>query len=208
MPSQADRAIQAAAAQIFEDVEPTASRLWFHTRSGWLSVTRQHPGRLTLDFPVVPMAALPLDGAVNSALGAQVRELYQSMDLVCVVGSAVEVRDLTVNLQALADWPQRGVIVTAAADESLPELEPDIDFVSRFFGARAGGFEDPVTGSAHCQLAPFWSSRLGRNPLQARQLSSRGGSILCEVAEDRVKLTGGYRRYLDGVAHLADIGRS
>lgn len=96
----------------------------------------------------------------------------------------------------LAELAVRGVVVTAPGDTE------GVDFVSRWFGAQAGLFEDPVTGSAHSQIAPYWAERLGRRELVAHQLSPRGGTVTCHVADDRVRLGGTYRRYLDGVVTI------
>ncbi len=193
----------ATAAQIFEDRDSEARRVWFHTLSGWLSVTRDDSGRLTMDFPADVLTPVPVDPSVETALGATVAEMYQSLDLVCVVDSAGVVAELARDLATIAALPQRGVVVTAPAD-GLEYGDParPVDFVSRWFGARAGVPEDPVTGSAHTQLAPYWARRLGRDRLVGRQLSARGGTVACEVVGERVLLSGGYRRYLDGVAHL------
>ncbi len=98
---------------------------------------------------------------------------------------------------ALAKLPLRGVAVTSPGDG-------DEDFVSRWFGARSGIAEDPVTGSSHSQLAPYWAQRLGRARLTGRQLSARGGTVGCEVDGDRIHLSGTYRRYLDGTATVPD----
>lgn len=191
----------ATAAQIFEDVLPGAQRLWFHTLSGWLSVVRAGERRLTLDFPVVPAEPVPVDREIAGMLGADVLEMHQSLDLVCVLDDPRVVEELNPDQTRLRALDQRGVVVTAAG---APVGHPGIDFVCRYFGAGAGIGEDPVTGSAYPQIAPYWARRLGRDTLRARQLSARGGTVGCVVASDRVALTGGYRRYLDGVVTLPD----
>ncbi len=189
----------ATAAHLFEDVHPQASRLTFWTRSGWLRVERAGPGRLTLDLPAEQLTPVSVDPVVAAALGIDVddvRHALRATDLVYLLGHAETIRGLTPDFAVLARVDVRGIAVTAPGDE------PGIDFVSRWFGGTAGIGEDPVTGSAHSQLAPYWARRLGRDSLTARQLSARGGTVECLVTGDRVRLTGGYRRYLEGTVHL------
>lgn len=185
----------AAAAQLFDDVHPEASRLAFHTRSGLLSVTRA-AGGLVLDLPLDEPHPVTPDPDLLAALGVTpVRTLRGAYDEVVVLASAAQVRDVAPNLLAFPSLP-RGVIVTAPGSDG-------VDFVSRFFAPAVGVGEDPVTGSAHALLAPLWAAELRRSRLVARQVSARGGSLVCEVAGDRVRLTGRCRRYLDGVVHLS-----
>lgn len=196
----------ASAAYLFADRHPTADRLWFHSRSGWLTVRRDpaDPGLLELDFPADDLREVPADPAVLTALGltaAEVEVVFQSLDLVVVVRDAPRVAELTPDHSALSRLAeQRGVIVTAPG----PGGPTGADIVSRWFGAGAGVGEDPVTGSAHSQIAPYWAGRLGRDVLRARQLSRRGGELRCQVVGDRVRIAGRYRRYLDGTVQLPD----
>lgn len=189
----------ATGAYVLDDVVPDAERVWFHSLSGWLGVTRAGDRRLTLDFPADHLEPIGVDPALEQTLGVRLAEVYQSLDLVCVVESPEAVRDLSPDLTRLSQLDQRGVIVTAAGS---PEGMERFDFVSRWFGAGAGIAEDPVTGSAHTQIAPYWADRLGRTTLRARQLSARGGTLDCVVDGDRVRLTGAYRRYLEGQVTL------
>lgn len=191
----------ASAAYLLDDVHPEAERVRFHTLSGWLVVERAGERRLAMDFPADRLEPVTVDEHVASVLGVPVTEMYQAMDLVCVVAEPAMVADLTPDQTALVQLQQRGVVVTAATAGRADW--PDVDFVSRWFGAGAGVGEDPVTGSAHTQLMPYWAPRLGRDRLRARQLSARGGELECELRGDRVRLVGGYRRYLEGVAHIA-----
>lgn len=193
----------AAAAYLFEDVHPDASTLRFATRSGWLSAGRAAEGRIVLDFPAEPPTPVEADPVVVAALGVDVVETLAATDLVYVVATADEVRALTPDFAPLMAMRARGVMVTAPGDEGS-----GFDFVSRWFGPPAGIPEDPVTGSAHVQSAPYWAQRLGRDTLVARQLSARGGTVYCQVDGDRVTLTGGYRRYLTGRVTLQpdDLG--
>ncbi|AVT32842.1 isomerase [Plantactinospora sp. BC1] len=195
----------ATAGQLFDDVHPDASRLLFWTRSGWLPVRRtDRSGELELDFPAGRLRTVPdgdeVDAAAVTALGIEPEHRFRDTDLVYVLRSAAEVRAVTADFTTLARLPVRGAIVTAPGDTD------GVDFVSRWFGAGAGAFEDPVTGSAHSQIAPYWAERLGRTTLTARQLSARGGTVHCAVDADRVRLRGAYRRYLDGTVTIPDPG--
>jgi PhzF family phenazine biosynthesis protein len=209
----------ATAAHLFDDVHPQARRLSFATLSGWLHVERaQVPGELVMDFPTeVPVAVAPGDPvgsmavASASALGVTPVETLFATDIIHVLEDSAAVRAVVADLSRLGSLSARGVIVTAPAgpddivDDPSGSGDPvRADFVSRFFAAQAGAFEDPVTGSAHTKLAPFWGSRLGRARLIGRQLSRRGGTVGCEVDGDRVRLSGRYRRYLTGVATVPD----
>ncbi|MFY1669938.1 PhzF family phenazine biosynthesis protein [Plantactinospora sp. WMMB334] len=195
----------ATAGHLFDDVHPDARRLLFWTRSGWLPVGRaDRDGELELDFPAGRLRVVP-DGdgtaaTAATALAIQPEHRFQDTDLVYVVRSAAEVRAIAPDFTVLAGLPVRGAVVTAPGDGD------GVDFVSRWFGAGAGAFEDPVTGSAHSQIAPYWAERLGRTRLTARQLSARGGTVHCDVDGDRVRLRGSYRRYLDGTVTLPDPG--
>lgn len=188
----------AAAAQLFEDEHPNLDEIAFYSRSGWLTVRRIAPGMLELDFPAeFPEPTAP-DDAVSRALGVRPLSTHAATDLVYEVESPETVRGVRPDFTALRGIGVRGVIVTAAGAPDGP------DFVSRWFGGTAGVGEDPVTGSAHSQLAPFWADKLGKTTLRAEQLSARGGELLCTVEGDRVRLAGSYVRYLDGFVTLED----
>ncbi len=184
----------AAAAQIFDDMHPTADRVHFHTRSGWLAVGRSGD-ELVLDLPLVDSADTVPDPDLIDALGVRPVRVLTGQDEVVVVATKAEVRGARPNFAAFPPL-RRGVILTAPGD--------DTDFVSRFFAPGVGVDEDPVTGSAHAQLAPLWARDLGRPELTARQLSARTGWLRCTVTDTRVLLTGRCRRYLDGVVRLPD----
>ncbi|MFC6023040.1 PhzF family phenazine biosynthesis protein [Plantactinospora solaniradicis] len=193
----------ATAGQLFEDVHPEAGRILFWTRSGWLPVSRtDRDGELELDFPAGDLRPVPesdeVSAAAVTALGIDPEFRFQDTDLVYVLRDAAAVRAVVPDFTALARLPVRGAVVTAPSDTD------GVDFVSRWFGAGAGAFEDPVTGSAHSQIAPYWAKRLGRPRLTARQLSARGGTLGCEVDGDRVRLRGTWRRYLDGTATIPE----
>jgi len=153
----------------------------FHSRSGPLTVARS--GDLfTLDFPARPGAPVPANPALAAALGAEPESMLAARDTMCVFRTAADVHALKPNFAALAAVDAFGIIATAPGD--------DCDFVSRFFAPKQGIDEDPVTGSAHCTLTPYWSARLGRPNLFARQISARGGELWCEDRGDRVRIGG------------------
>ena len=192
----------ATAGHLFDDVHPDARRLAFWTRSGWLHVDRgSRDGELVMDFPAEQLADVPAGDAVAAAavvaLGVTPEATMRGTDLFFVVRDPGAVLAVTPDFTALSRLPVRGVVVTAPGEDG-------VDFVSRWFGAGAGVGEDPVTGSAHSQIAGYWARRLGRSRLTARQLSARGGTVTCEVDGDRVRLGGSYRRYLDGTATIPD----
>ena len=156
----------------------------FHTRSGLLTAA-QADGWIDLDFPAEPMETVDDPGGLADSLGVEALWVGRNrMDYMVEVASENAVRGLAPDLNKLAQVETRGVIVTAAGDD------PDVDFVSRFFAPRYGVNEDPVTGSAHCALAPFWGARLGRDRMTARQISPRGGVVRVAVVGDRVRLSG------------------
>ncbi len=170
---------------LFAEVGETARVLRFDTRSGYLTVLRAGAG-YELDFPALPPLATTKDPAVAAAIGVEPVAVLQAKDMVVVVDSARTVRAVRPDMERLAALPTRGVAVTARATGQ----DGDVDFVSRFFAPREGIPEDPVTGSAHCSLAPYWGAALGKSVLRARQVSPRGGELECELAADRVKLRG------------------
>jgi predicted PhzF superfamily epimerase YddE/YHI9 len=187
----------ATAAQLYSDVHPDAESLGFWTRSGWLTVRRSGPRTLTMDFPSEPLVPVEPDPVVVAALGITPVECRAATDLVYIVADSAAVAGIRPDFGMLAGLGTRGVIVTAPGEPGT-----EFDFVSRWFGAGAGIGEDPVTGSAHSQIAPYWAKRLKRTELTARQLSRRGGTVRCQLVGDRVLITGSYRRYLDATVYL------
>jgi PhzF family phenazine biosynthesis protein len=179
-------------------IDRARTRVVFHSASGPLVVTRDADA-YTLDFPSRPprpLAALP---GLAEALGAKPIELHRARDVVALFGSAEEVHALRPDMGAVAALPDTfAVIATAPGTGS----DADVDFVSRFFAPAKGVAEDPVTGSAHVTLAPFWSARLGRPVLRARQVSARTGEMTCEVDGDRVRMTGHAVLVKTGTLHL------
>ncbi|MFZ4508224.1 MAG: PhzF family phenazine biosynthesis protein [Fimbriimonas sp.] len=173
-----------ASAHILWEVGLTQeSEIRFQTRSGTLVASRDGE-TIILDFPA--LSVTPLEGGPDLApiLGVAVKASYISKFDLLVEGETEEsVRQLTPDLRALAELPYRGVIVTAPSSG-------DQDFVSRFFGPATGIPEDPVTGSAHCVLGPFWAAKTGRTKLTGYQASKRGGWVGTEMVNDRVLLSG------------------
>ncbi|GAA0509315.1 oxidoreductase [Paractinoplanes deccanensis] len=172
----------------------------FATRSGILTASTDGEGWITLDFPTAPLSPFQADPRVLDALGVTPLSVHHTGpntdDLLIEVLDEEAVRSLTPDLTALATFENRGVVVTARASGE------GYDFVSRFFGAAAGVGEDPVTGSAHTALAPFWSARLGgRTELVGYQASPRGGYVRVSLRDDRTLLTGKAVTVIDGTLH-------
>jgi predicted PhzF superfamily epimerase YddE/YHI9 len=171
--------------------------LTFETASGEIYVTRSDDG-LSIEFPSVPMIEIDNVATIEHALGVTVVSMHEpeegAWQMVCELGSQAEVEACAPNFVALADATTLGVAITAPGNST--------DFVSRFFIPQLGINEDPVTGSAHCQLTPHWAEKLCKNELTARQVSPRGGDLKCELKGDRVQLSGNCRLFAEGVLHL------
>lgn len=191
----------ATAHVILTELKKKSDEVVFSSRSGDLPVRKLEDG-YTMDFPSDEVTATS-DELLSESLGAEVRELFRGRhDYLAVLKDEGEVRGLTPDYRKLAGLDARGVLVTApAADPSS-----DIDFVSRCFFPRTGIDEDPVTGSAHTTMAPFWSARLARNRLRAFQCSKRGGVVDCEVRGERVFLSGNAVTFLRGEISLPTAG--
>jgi predicted PhzF superfamily epimerase YddE/YHI9 len=159
--------------------------LRFHTRSGKLTA-RRDPAGVILDFPAEPAIAQPPPAGLLDALGMARAEATarNRFDWLVQADTATQVRGLQPDMAELARIETRGVVVTALADDDSH------DFVSRWFGPRVGVNEDPVTGSAHCCLGPWWATRLGRDQLRGYQASARGGTVGVHVRAGRVELIG------------------
>ena len=166
----------------------------FETISGELTVARDGD-RLSMDFPARPPTPVPVSEALSDALGQAPSEVHLARDILAVYDDEASVRDLSPDQAKLLALEEGfGVIVTGKGDT--------VDFVSRFFVPKGGIAEDPVTGSAHCTLVPFWAKRLGASQLVARQVSARGGELHCELREDRVIMSGHCVLFLTGSIHL------
>jgi len=169
----------------------------FDTLSGPIHVRVVKPW-FVLNMPAQQVVPLSLPTGLESALGARPTAAFKAPDdTVLLFDNEKIVREMKPDFQLLQQSDHRGVIVTARAEET------GIDFVSRWFGgADVGIDEDPVTGSAHRTLAPFWSQRLGKKQFTARQVSARGGFLTCEVKNDRVEVSGQAVLYQSGLLHL------
>ena len=183
----------ASAYVIFEVLGSRESLIRFQTKSGELTVERVG-GRLVLDFPSRPADPCDPPAGLVEAIGRQPEEVLKSRDYMLVYESEDEILAIDPNFAEILKIPTHAVIVTAPGN--------DCDFVSRFFAPEVGVFEDPVTGSAHCTLIPYWADRLGKNDLFARQLSARGGKLHCELRGDRVKIGGEAKLYLKGEIYV------
>lgn len=184
----------AAAHVLFRHRGLEGDEVSFQTKSGEIGVLRRGE-LLVLDFPSTPPTACDPPGPLVKGLGKVPLFTAKSRDLLAVYESEEDVRALKPDFAELSRLDGLGVIATA------PGME--CDFVSRFFAPKAGVNEDPVTGSAHCTLAPFWAEQIGRQELTARQVSARGGELTCLLREDRVAISGRARTYLTGSIHLA-----
>jgi len=167
-------------------LEPARTQVTFAAVSGPLVVTRTGDA-FTLDFPSRPPAPVTDDPAVARALGAAPRALLRARDLVAVFDRAEDVRALAPDMGAIAALPDTFAVIATAPGTGA---DADVAFVSRFFAPAKGVPEDPVTGSAHCTLIPYWAARLGRPDLLARQVSARVGTLSCRLASPRVFMTG------------------
>lgn len=169
--------------------EEQGSRIVFQTKSGEVAVDREGE-LLALDFPVRPPEACDVSPDLAAALGAAPEITLAARDYFCVFRSQKEVAALAPDMHRLARVDRFAVIVTAPGDS-------DCDFVSRFFAPAQGIAEDPVTGSAHCTLIPYWSKRFGKSKFFARQLSARGGELWCDNLGERVRIAGHAVGYLE-----------
>ena len=182
-----------AAHVLFEHLDYAGDEIRFHSNSGELRVARQD-NRLCLDFPAVASRACQTPADLVEGLGMTPQQVLAGTDYLAVFDSPEIVAALKPDFARLASLDLRGVIATAAGK--------DCDFVSRCFYPALAVNEDPVTGSAHCQLTPYWASRLGRTDLTAHQLSRRGGQLLCQLKDQRVLLHGHAATYLEGTITL------
>lgn len=171
----------ASAHVIFNHLEYEGESIVFSSMSGELRVT-QTKGRLTLDFPSTPPSAVDAPGELIHGLGLEPKEVHKSRDYLALFESEADILSIEPDFNILKKVDCLGIIITAKGEKC--------DFVSRFFAPAAGINEDPVTGSAHTTLIPFWAEKLNKNILHAFQLSRRRGELFCELVGDRVKIGG------------------
>jgi len=182
----------ASAFVLFTYYDITGNSIPFYSgRSGELAVTKEANGYLTLDFPSDTLKEVPMMPELNAALGIAPLQIFKGKtDYLLIYSSQAEIEEMNPNFFLLDAIDARGIIVSAPGT--------DVDFVSRFFAPRCGVSEDPVTGSAHTSLIPYWAQRLEKSKLVAKQLSARGGTILCEFKGARVNISGKAIPYLIG----------
>jgi PhzF family phenazine biosynthesis protein len=180
---------------LFDELNVAEERLVFETKSGQLAV-RKAGDKLVLNFPARDPGPIEADPRLVPALGGpKPVEILAARDYVIRYESADQVRSLKPNMEALREVDRFGFIVTAPGT--------DCDFVSRFFAPGKGVPEDPVTGSAHCSLVPYWARVLGKTTLHARQVSPRGGELFCRLTEDdRVEIGGHATLFLKGTIRI------
>lgn len=185
----------AAAHVIMSHINTEIDSVQFSSKSGDLSVAKKEQ-IYWLDFPSHLAKPVTMPKLLPEAIGTIPLMAAYNVDLLVLVESEQMVRDMKPDFQIIRNLDVRGVIVTAASEDD------SIDFVSRFFAPAVGVPEDPVTGSAHTVLTPFWSKRLGKKELKARQISKRGGTLRCIDEGDRVKIGGKAVTYLTGSIHI------
>lgn len=171
----------ATAHALFMELGHHDASVRFQTRSGWLSAAKRDD-LIELDFPAKPAAPVEPPSKLIEALGREPYSVLKTTDYLAVFDREEDVAALSPDMKLLSKLDSRGIIVTAPGE--------DFDFVSRFFAPQKGIPEDPVTGSAHCTLMPYWVQRIGKTTLQARQISRRGGTLHCRLEGDRVFLAG------------------
>lgn len=179
----------AAAFVIFSELEPALKSLEFSSQSGQLLVSRDGE-TLCLDFPSLPAKSMPIPEGLSKALGAKLLETGRSREILCVLESESAVRNLKPDIKLLAKYETHGFIVTAKGDR--------VDCVSRCFFPRESVVEDHVTGSSHCTVIPYWAKKLRKSKIHAKQLSPRGGEMICELKNDRVFISGRAVKVMEG----------
>jgi len=185
----------AAGFVVLRELEPERQAVTFASKSGPLEVQKQGE-RLLMSFPVRSPTPCPSPAGLEAGLGRQPSEvLWAANNYLAVYDQAAAIRGLTPDFERLRQLDCHGVIVTARG-------EGTVDFVSRYFAPQVGIPEDPVTGSAHCTLVPYWAERLGKTQVHARQVSARGGDLFCELQGEAVLIAGEAVKYLAGTIDL------
>ncbi len=180
----------ASAFVIFTQLDPSLTQVAFRSRSGILTVTKDGD-LLSMDFPSQPPRSCKAPGVLLDGLKQKPMDVLSSEDYFVVFSNEKDILALEPDMTKLKRVDLRGVIVTAQGDSA--------DFVSRFFAPKFGIAEDPVTGSAHCALIPYWAEKLNKQDLIAHQVSKRGGELFCSNRGNRVKIAGRAVKYLEGV---------
>jgi len=187
----------ASAFVIFNEMGIDADEVLFETKSGLLTV-KQSGDLLEMDLPSRPPVRAELPAVISKGLNIQPTEVWKARDYLLVYDSEEDVLNINPDTRIInhINIDPGGIIVTAESERD------DIDFVSRFFTPQASIFEDPVTGSAHCTLVPFWAERLNKKGFHAAQVSKRGGRLFCKLDGDRIKVSGRAVKYMEGTIHL------
>ena len=185
---------------LFEHLDHPGDEILFYTSSGELKVRRSERG-LALDFPAIEMTSAPLEDPICEALGALAIAasipLVDPWMVIYEFANEQQVRELEPDFRALLAATEHAIVATAAAEQG--------GFVSRFFGPQVGVDEDPVTGSTHCCLTPYWAQKLGRARLNAKQISPRGGDLACELSGGRVFITGSAVTFMQGTIDIPTV---
>jgi PhzF family phenazine biosynthesis protein len=181
----------ASAYVVFRFLAPERRSVSFRTREAGVLTVARDGDLLAMDFPARPPASCAAPAVLAEALGRPPAKILAARDYLAVYETADEIAGLSPDFAAIAALDRFAVIATAPGDSG-------VDFVSRFFAPAKGVDEDPVTGSAHCTLIPYWAARLGKTRLEARQLSRRGGALSCTLDGDRVTMAGRTALYLTG----------
>lgn len=179
----------ASAYVIFHYLQPERQKITFYSASGPLQIERNNH-EIRLDFPALPITPCCIPPAMLEGLNIKPIAACTSKDYLAIFETEEQIRELEPDYKILSELDRRGLIVTAPGNK--------VDFVSRFFVPNVGVAEDPVTGSAHCALTPYWAQHLNKTTFHARQLSKRGGDLRCELHGDRVYLFGNAVPYLRG----------
>jgi PhzF family phenazine biosynthesis protein len=180
----------AAAHVLFKHFNYSKKPIAFYTKSGTLEVRKSSQG-YSMDFPASVIKPIAAPKLLQEALGVTPLNTFMAFDYIVVLDSEAQVMSISPDFMKLATLDLRGVVITAIGDS--------VDFVSRCFFPKLRVNEDPVTGSAHCELAPYWANKLKRNHLVGKQLSKRTGTVQCEVSGDRVILSGNAVDYMSGL---------
>lgn len=183
----------ASAHVIFEKIDKNKNEIEFRSRSGELRVFKQEE-YIQLDFPAAEIQQCEIPLEITNAFGKEPKEVWKSDDYIAVYENESDVIMLSPDFSALSELDCRGIIATAPGSSE--------DFVSRAFFPRCGVNEDPVTGSAHCELMPYWVNELGSSKLSAAQLSKRGGKLQCVLDNDRVLISGKAVSYFEGIIRI------
>ncbi len=171
----------ATASVLFRSLEEASSAITFHTRSGELNVNRRDD-LLVMDFPALPADEKAMPEGLHEALGAEPAAFLRAVKNMAVFDTEADVRAITPDFDYIAAMEGMGLIITAPGDDS--------DCASRYFAPQVGINEDPVTGSAHCTIVPYWAERLGKVEIHARQVSARSGDLYCRHLGERVEMAG------------------